>query len=153
MKPSPSTVLLLAALSVLLAALLAPLQCRAAAQAVKQQQQPQPQPAESGSAAEPSGMESKVANAKVQFNQLGDMATAAGSNHGKSHGKYFMYTEVPKKGSYKMGFKRGNKKHEIERKESVKKSHVHSYFKWHDKKGKGSHKFEFKHEEKKKKHY
>lgn len=97
-------------------------------------------------------MESNIANAKIQVSQK-DMATAAGSHHGKSHGKYYMFTEVPKKHSYKMGFKRGNHKHEIERKESVHKSHVHSYFKWHDKKGKGSHKFEFKHEEKKKKHH
>lgn len=104
---------------------------------------------------EPRGLESNIANAKVQVSPI-DMAAAAGHHHGKSHGghgKYYMYTEVPKKHSYKMGFKRGNHKHTIERKESVHKSHVHSYFKWHDKKGKGSHKFEYKHEDHKKKHH
>lgn len=105
------------------------------------------------SALEPRGLESNIANAKIKLS-ANDMATAAGSHHGKSHGKYYMYAEVPKKKSYKMGFKRGNEKHLIERKESAHKSHVHSYFKWHDKKGKGSHKFEFKHEGKGKKgHY
>lgn len=104
---------------------------------------------------EPRGLESNIANAKVQVSPT-DMAAAAGHHHGKSHGghgKYYMYTEVPKKHSYKMGFKRGNHKHTIERKESAHKSHVHSYFKWHDKKGKGSHKFEYKHEDHKKKKY
>lgn len=98
-------------------------------------------------------MESKIADAKIKLSP-NDMTMAAGHHHGKkSYGKYYMFTEVPKKHSYKMGFKRGNHKHMIERKESKHKSHVHSYFKWHDKKGKGSHKFEFKHEHKKKKHY
>lgn len=100
-------------------------------------------------------MESRIQFAKVKANPI-DMDTAAGHHYGKhSHGKYYMFTEVPKKHSYKMGFKRGNHKHEIERKESRHKSHVSSYFKWHDKKGKGSHKFEFKHShhKKKKKHY
>lgn len=102
-------------------------------------------------------LESSIANAKVELSGK-DMATAAGHHHyggggGKGgHGKYYMYAESPKKGAYKMGFKRGNHKHMIERKESVHKSHVHSYFKWHDKKGKGSHKFEFKHSDKKSKH-
>lgn len=106
------------------------------------------------SALEPRSLESNIANAKIKLT-TSDMATAAGSHHGKSHGKYYMYAEVPKKKSYKMGFKRGNEKHLIERKESAHKSHVQSYFKWHDKKGKGSHKFEFKHEGKGKKghHY
>lgn len=100
---------------------------------------------------EPSADESNIANAKVRV-EPSDMQAAAGHHHGKSHGKYYMYTEVPKKHSYKMGFKRGNHKHQIERKESVHKEHVHSYFKWHDKKGKGSHKFEYKHHDKKKHH-
>lgn len=105
------------------------------------------------SALEPRGLESNIANAKIKLS-TSDMATAAGHHHGKSAGKYYMYAEVPKKKSYKMGFKRGNGKHVIERKESAHKSHVSSYFKWHDKKGKGSHKFEFKHEGKGKKgHY
>lgn len=105
------------------------------------------------SALEPRGLESNIANAKIKLS-ASDMATAAGHHHGKSAGKYYMYAEAPKKNSYKMGFKRGNEKHLIERKESAHKSHVSSYFKWHDKKGKGSHKFEFKHEGKGKKgHY
>lgn len=104
------------------------------------------------SALEPRPLESNIANAKIKLSPA-DMATAA-SKHGKSHGKYYMYAEVPKKKTYKMGFKRGNHKHEIERKESLHKSHFHSYFKWHDKKGKGSHKWEYKHEGKKHgKHY
>lgn len=82
------------------------------------------------------------------------MQTAAGHHHGHSHGgHYYMHIEVPKKHAYKMGFKRGNHKHEIERKESVHKEHVHSYFKWHDKKGKGSHKWIYKHHDKKHGHY
>lgn len=100
---------------------------------------------------EPRELES-IANAKVQTGPT-DLSPAAGSHYGKSHGKYYMYAEVPKKGAYKMGFKRGNEKHTIERKESVHKGHVESYFKWHDKKGKGSHKFEFKHEDNHKKHH
>lgn len=100
---------------------------------------------------EPRELES-IANAKVQSGPT-DLASAAGSHYGKSHGKYYMYAEVPKKGAYKMGFKRGNEKHTIERKESVHKGHVESYFKWHDKKGKGSHKFEYMHKDSKKKHY
>lgn len=98
------------------------------------------------------GLESNIANAKVQMSSQ-DMATAAGHHHGKSHGKYYMFVEAPKKKTYKMGFKRGNHKHHIEMKESRHKSHDHGYFKWHDKKGKGSHKWEYKHEGKKKGHY
>lgn len=116
------------------------------------QKQPSPT-ADVGASASPiQAMESSIENAKVKMSS-NDMATAAGHHHGKSHGKYYMYTEVPKKHSYKMGFKRGNHKHLIERKEYAHKSHVHSYFKWHDKKGKGSHKFEFKHDDHKKKKY
>lgn len=98
--------------------------------------------------------QSNISNAKVHMSAQ-DMVPAAAGHYGKSHGKYYMYAESPKKGAYKMGFKRGNHKHMIERKESSHKGHVHSYFKWHDKKGKGSHKFEFKHYDKKhgKHHY
>lgn len=106
---------------------------------------------------EPHGLESSAKSSiasAVEANE--DLAAAAGHHYGKSHGgghgKYYMYVESPKKGAYKMGFRRGNHKHMIERKESAHKSHVHSYFKWHDKKGKGSHKFEFKHGGHKKKH-
>jgi hypothetical protein len=96
--------------------------------------------------------QSNIANAKIHVSPK-DMSTAAGHHYGKSHGKYYMYAESPKKGAYKMGFKRGNHKHVIERKESAHKGHVHGYFKWHDKKGKGSHKWELKHYDKKGKHH
>jgi len=93
-----------------------------------------------------------IANAKVH-NGAQDMQPLAGHHYGKSHGgghgKYYMYAESPKKGSYKAGFKRGNHKHMIERKEYQHKSHAGGYMKWHSKKGKGSHKWEFKHHDKK----
>lgn len=92
-----------------------------------------------------------IANAKVQLTNQDMQPAAAGHYGGKGHGKYYMYAESPKKGAYKAGFKRGNHKHMIERKESQHKSHAHGYMKWHDKKGKGSHKWEYKHH--KGKHY
>lgn len=98
--------------------------------------------------------QTNIANAKVQLNNPNDMTAAAGSHYGKSHGgKYYMYVESPKKGAYKMGYKRGNAKHTIMAKASVHGSHVSAYYKWHDKKGKGSHKFELKHSGKKGKKY
>ena len=93
--------------------------------------------------------EASIASPKVQSGAQ-DMQAAAGHHHhyGKSHGghgKYYMYAESPKKGAYKAGFRRGNHKHLIERKEWQHKSHAGGYMKWHGKKGKGSHKWEYKH--------
>ena len=95
-----------------------------------------------------------IASPKIQLGTA-DMTPAAGHHYsGKAaHGKYYMFTEVPKKGAYKAGFRRGNRKHLIERKESVEKGHASGYFKWHDKKGSGSHKWELKHYDKKAKHH
>lgn len=43
-----------------------------------------------------------------------DLQVAAGHQHGHHHGHYYQYVEVPKKKSWKFGFKRGNHKHESE---------------------------------------
>lgn len=94
-------------------------------------------------AASPSSLAGAVELANGQ-----DLEPAAGGHYGgggKGHSKYYMYAESPKKGAYKAGFKRGNHKHMIMRKEAQHKSHAHGYMKWHDKKGKGSHKWEYKH--------
>lgn len=97
--------------------------------------------------------EASIANAKVHSSSS-DMQQAAGHHYGgggggHGHGKYYMYAESPKKGSYKAGFKRGNHKHLIMRKEWQHGSHAGGYMKWHGKKGKGSHKWEYKHKGKK----
>lgn len=73
----------------------------------------------------------------------GEAGSGGGHSHG--HGKYYQYAEVPKKGAWKMGFKRGNEKHEVERKEEGHKSHFKTEFKWHDKKGKGQHIWDYNH--------
>ncbi|KAG9510911.1 hypothetical protein GZH46_00532, partial [Fragariocoptes setiger] len=67
----------------------------------------------------------KLQNSATGDDEQADLSVAASKHKGHHYGKYYMFTEVPKKGAYKMGFKRGNKKHTIERKESVHKSHVH----------------------------
>lgn len=89
---------------------------------------------------------------------LTDLQTAAGHHHGHSHSHYYQYVEVPKKKSWKFGFKRGNHKHEISRHEKGHKSKFHSSFHWHAKeKCKKKHKcksvgkmtWEYKHHDKK----
>lgn len=75
---------------------------------------------------------------------VGDLNTAAGHHHGHAHGKYYEYREVPKKKTWKFGYKRGNHKHTIERHEhgkAGKHPHFKTKVKWHDKKSKGKGKF------------
>lgn len=84
-----------------------------------------------------------------------DLATAAGHHHGHAYGKYYEYREVPKKKTWKFGYKRGNHKHTISRHEHGKAGKKHSHFKtkvkWHDKKskGKGIHLWDYNHHDKK----
>lgn len=89
---------------------------------------------------------------------VGDLNTAAGHHHGHAHGKYYEYREVPKKKTWKFGYKRGNHKHTIERHEhgkAGKHPHFKTKVKWHDKKskGKGIHLWDYNHHDKKKHHY
>lgn len=89
---------------------------------------------------------------------LGDLNTAAGHHHGHSHGHYYEYREVPKKKTWKFGYKRGNHKHWIERHEHGKSGKHHPHFKtkvkWADKKskGKGIHLWDYNHGDKKHHH-
>lgn len=46
------------------------------------------------------------------LNQVNELQGAAGHHHSHHHGHYYMHAEVPKKKSWKFGFKRGNHKHE-----------------------------------------
>lgn len=89
---------------------------------------------------------------------LGDLNTAAGHHHGHAHGKYYEYREVPKKKTWKFGYKRGNHKHTIERHEhgkAGKHPHFKTKVKWHDKKskGKGIHLWDYNHHDKKHYHH
>lgn len=65
--------------------------------------------------------------------------------HPTNMGKFYEYREVPHKGAWKFGFKRGNDKHKIERKEWGQKSKFKSEFKWSDKMGKGKLIFDYNH--------
>lgn len=49
-----------------------------------------------------------------KMNQVNDIQAAAGHHHNHHHGHYYQYVEVPKKKTWKFGFKRGNHKHESE---------------------------------------
>lgn len=85
---------------------------------------------------------------------VSDLATAAGHHHGHAHGKYYEYREVPKKKTWKFGYKRGNHKHTISRHEhgkAGKHPHFKTKVKWHDKKskGKGIHLWDYNHHDKK----
>lgn len=87
---------------------------------------------------------------------IGDLHTAAGHHHGHAHGKYYEYRAVPKKKTWKFGYKRGNHKHTISRHEhgkAGKHPHFKTKVKWHDKKskGKGIHLWDYNHHDKK--HY
>lgn len=75
-------------------------------------------------------------------------------HHEPDHGKYYMYAKVPKKKSWEFGFKKGNKKHWIERHEKGHKNKFKTKVKWYDKKskGKGFHIWDYNHHDKKKKH-
>lgn len=89
---------------------------------------------------------------------VGDLNTAAGHHHGHAHGKYYEYREVPKKKTWKFGYKRGNHKHTIERHEhgkAGKHPHFKTKVKWHDKKskGKGIHLWDYNHHDKKHSHH
>lgn len=89
---------------------------------------------------------------------IGDLNTAAGHHHGHAHGKYYEYREVPKKKTWKFGYKRGNHKHTIERHEhgkAGKHPHFKTKVKWHDKKskGKGIHLWDYNHHDKKHYHH
>lgn len=90
---------------------------------------------------------------------VGDLNTAAGHHHGHHHGKYYEYREVPKKHTWKFGYKRGNHKHHIERHEHGKAGKKHPHFKtkvkWADKKskGKGIHLWDYNHHDKKHYHH
>jgi len=89
---------------------------------------------------------------------VGDLSTAAGHHHGHAHGKYYEYREVPKKKTWKFGYKRGNHKHTIERHEhgkAGKHPHFKTKVKWHDKKskGKGIHLWDYNHHDKKHYHH
>ena len=84
----------------------------------------------------------------------GDLHTAAGHHHGHAHGKYYEYRAVPKKKTWKFGYKRGNHKHTISRHEhgkAGKHPHFKTKVKWHDKKskGKGIHLWDYNHHDKK----
>lgn len=75
---------------------------------------------------------------------------------GKPHhdsGHYYQYAKVPKKKSWEFGYKRGNKKHWIERHEKGHKNKFKTKVKWYDKKGKGKgiHVWDYNHHDKKKK--
>lgn len=91
-------------------------------------------------------------------NSNADLEAAAGHQHDHGHGHYYQFVEVPKKKAWKFGFKRGNHKHTIMRKEKGYKNKFHSEFKWHakekcKKKSKcesvGKMKWEYKHHDKK----
>lgn len=89
---------------------------------------------------------------------IGDLNTAAGHHHGHAHGKYYEYREVPKKKTWKFGYKRGNHKHHIERHEhgeAGKHPHFKTKVKWADKKskGKGIHLWDYNHHDKKHYHH
>lgn len=89
---------------------------------------------------------------------VGDLNMAAGHHHGHAHGKYYEYREVPKKKTWKFGYKRGNHKHTIERHEhgkAGKHPHFKTKVKWHDKKskGKGIHLWDYNHHDKKHYHH
>lgn len=89
---------------------------------------------------------------------VGDLNTAAGHHHGHAHGKYYEYRSVPKKKTWKFGYKRGNHKHTIERHEhgkAGKHPHFKTKVKWQDKKskGKGIHLWDYNHHDKKKHHH
>lgn len=56
--------------------------------------------------------EPRLATGEQSVQSSHDLATAAGNHHGHSHGHYYQHVEVPKKGAWKFGFKRGNHKHE-----------------------------------------
>lgn len=84
----------------------------------------------------------------------GDLNTAAGHHSKHSYGKYYEYREVPKKKTWKFGYKRGNHKHTISRHEhgkAGKHPHFKTKVKWHDKKskGKGIHIWDYNHHDKK----
>lgn len=88
----------------------------------------------------------------------GDLAAAAGHHHGHAHGKYYEYRAVPKKKTWKFGYKRGNHKHTISRHEhgkAGKHPHFKTKVKWHDKKskGKGIHLWDYNHHDKKHYHH
>lgn len=88
----------------------------------------------------------------------GDLKTAAGHHHGHTHGKYYEYRAVPKKKTWKFGYKRGNHKHTISRHEhgkAGKHPHFKTKVKWHDKKskGKGIHLWDYNHHDKKHYHH
>lgn len=89
---------------------------------------------------------------------FGDLNTAAGHHHGHAHGKYYEYRSVPKKKTWKFGYKRGNHKHTISRHEhgkAGKHPHFKTKVKWHDKKskGKGIHLWDYNHHDKKHYHH
>jgi hypothetical protein len=88
----------------------------------------------------------------------GDLHTAAGHHHGHAYGKYYEYRAVPKKKTWKFGYKRGNHKHTISRHEhgkAGKHPHFKTKVKWHDKKskGKGIHLWDYNHYDKKHYHH
>lgn len=95
---------------------------------------------------------------QVTTSTIGDLNTAAGHHHGHAHGKYYEYREVPKKKTWKFGYKRGNHKHTISRHEhgkAGKHPHFKTKVKWHDKKskGKGIHLWDYNHHDKKHYHH
>lgn len=88
----------------------------------------------------------------------GDLSTAAGHHHGHAYGKYYEYRAVPKKKTWKYGYKRGNHKHTISRHEhgkAGKHPHFKTKVKWHDQKskGKGVHLWDYNHHDKKHYHH
>jgi len=89
----------------------------------------------------------------------GDLSAAAGHHHGHhAHGKYYEYRAVPKKKTWKFGYKRGNHKHTISRHEhgqAGKHPHFKTKVKWHDSKskGKGIHLWDYNHHDKKHYHH
>jgi hypothetical protein len=87
-----------------------------------------------------------------------DLHTAAGHHHGHSYGKYYEYRAVPKKKTWKFGYKRGNHKHTISRHEhgkAGKHPHFKTKVKWEDKKskGKGIQLWDYNHHDKKHYHH
>lgn len=88
----------------------------------------------------------------------GDLHTAAGHHHDHAYGKYYEYRAVPKRKTWKFGYKRGNHKHTISRHEhgkAGKHPHFKTKVKWHDKKGKGKgiHLWDYNHHDKKHYHH
>lgn len=101
----------------------------------------------------------QASNVQASTTTVGDLNTAAGHHHGHHHhGKYYEYREVPKKKTWKYGYKRGNHKHHIERHEhgkAGKHPHFTTKVKWADKKskGKGIHLWDYNHHDKKHYHH